>query len=165
VPVELRDDDLLLRPPVADDVDAIAVACSDEEMARFLPILPSPYGHSDAEWWVARCEQVWLDGDACPFVIVDASCGELLGAIEIRPGDRTIGYWVAAPARGRGVATRALELVCNWYLERPLSLMTHPDNVASQRVAEKAGFRRVGTREHRPAFRDGVTEAAVFQLD
>jgi RimJ/RimL family protein N-acetyltransferase len=163
--VELHGDDLLLRPPVADDVDAITAACSDEEMARFLPMLPSPYARSDAEWWVARCEQAWRDSEACPYVIVDANFGELLGAIEIRLGERTIGYWVAAPVRGRGVATRALELICSWYAERPLSLMTHPDNVASQRVAEKAGFRRVGTQEHRPAFRDGVSEAVVFRLD
>jgi RimJ/RimL family protein N-acetyltransferase len=128
-------------------------------------MLPSPYARSDAEWWVARCEQAWRDSEACPYVIVDANFGELLGAIEIRLGERTIGYWVAAPVRGRGVATRALELICSWYAERPLSLMTHPDNVASQRVAEKAGFRRVGTQEHRPAFRDGVSEAVVFRLD
>jgi RimJ/RimL family protein N-acetyltransferase len=163
--VELRDDDLLLRPPVAGDIDAITVACSDEEMARFMPTLPSPYARSDAAWWVARCEQLWRAGVACPFAIVEVSSGELFGAIEIRLGERTIGYWVAASARGRGVATRALRLLCDWHADRPLSLLTHPDNVASQRVAEKAGFRRVGTREHRPAFRDGVSEAVVFQLD
>jgi RimJ/RimL family protein N-acetyltransferase len=163
--VELRADDLLLRPPRAGDIDAITAACSDEEMARFIPQLPSPYARSDAERWVARSEQVWRNGEACPFVIVDANSGELLGAIEIRPEDRAIGYWVAAPARGRGVATRALELVCDWHSARPLSLLTHPENVASQRVAEKAGFRRVGTREHRPAFRNGVSEAVVFRLE
>jgi RimJ/RimL family protein N-acetyltransferase len=97
-------------------------------------------------------------------VIVDAGSDRLLGAIEFRPADGTIGYWVAAGARGRGVATRALRLVCDWRSERPLRLMTHPDNVASQRVAEKAGFRRVGRTEHRPAFRDGLTEAVLFEL-
>ena len=49
--------------------------------------------------------------------------------------------------------------------ERPLWLMTHPDNRGSQRVAEKAGFRRVGLERHDPPFRDGTTEAVKFELD
>jgi RimJ/RimL family protein N-acetyltransferase len=58
------------------------------------------------------------------------------------------GYWVKREARGRGVAPRALELVARWALvERGiarLQLHAEPGNVASQRVAEKAGFVREG---------------------
>jgi RimJ/RimL family protein N-acetyltransferase len=47
-----------------------------------------------------------------------------------------------------GVATRALGLVSRWALvEREVGrfqLRAEPDNVASQRVAEKAGFVREG---------------------
>ena len=76
-----------------------------------------------------------------------------------------VGYWVAAGARGRGIASSALRLVCDWSTARPLQLMTHPDNAASQRVAEKGGFRRLGMAPHLPAFRDGLAEAVLFQLD
>jgi RimJ/RimL family protein N-acetyltransferase len=162
--VELRDGDLLLRRPNYGDVDAIVEACADEEIVRFIPLMPSPYGRSDAEWWIDRADEVWRDGSACPFAIVDAGSGAFLGAIEVRPGRGDIGYWIAAAARGRGVATRAVRLVCEWRQERPLWLMTHPDNVASQRVAEKAGFRCVGMAEHLPAFRDGRAEAVRFEL-
>jgi RimJ/RimL family protein N-acetyltransferase len=47
---------------------------------------------------------------------------------------------------------------------RRLELITHPDNVASQRVAEKAGFVREGARIHDPPFRDGRRESALFAL-
>lgn len=47
---------------------------------------------------------------------------------------------------------------------RRLELTTHPENGASQRVAEKAGFRRVGVREHDLAFGDGRRESVVFEL-
>ena len=55
---------------------------------------------------------------------------------------------MAREARGRGVATRALRLAARWILghegiER-LQLRTDALNVPSQRVAEKAGFRREG---------------------
>jgi hypothetical protein len=32
-------------------------------------------------------------------------------------------------------------------------------------VAEKAGFRRIGTTWDHPTFRDGTTEAVLFELD
>jgi RimJ/RimL family protein N-acetyltransferase len=163
--VELRDDDILLRRPEASDVDAIAAACSDEEIVRYIPLIPVPYERADAEWWIGRAYEAWTDGSACPFVIVEVRTGRLLGAIEVRPQRGDIGYWIAPTARGRGVCTRALRLVLDWRTERPLWLMTHPENAASQRVAEKAGFRRVGLVPHDPPFRDGTTEAIRFELD
>lgn len=59
-----------------------------------------------------------------------------------------VGYWCAAEARGRGVATRALRLLSRYGFEelglQRLELITDPDNLASQRVAEKVGYRREG---------------------
>jgi RimJ/RimL family protein N-acetyltransferase len=55
---------------------------------------------------------------------------------------------VAAPARGRGVATAALSLVAAWALGpvglRVMTLQVLDGNTASMRVAERAGFHRVG---------------------
>jgi len=163
--VEIRGDHILLRPPALADLDAIVAACSDDEIARFIPLMPVPYRRSDAEWWVDRCVQAWRDGEAFPFAIVDPASDRLAGAIEFRPVDGSIGYWVAAAARGSGLATRALQLVCEWRPGRPLQLVTHTANTASQRVAEKNGFRRIGVVTHEPAFRDGTAEAVLFRLD
>jgi RimJ/RimL family protein N-acetyltransferase len=59
-----------------------------------------------------------------------------------------VGYWMKREARGRGLATRALALVSRWALgEKRLArfqLRADVENVASQRVAEKAGFVREG---------------------
>jgi RimJ/RimL family protein N-acetyltransferase len=161
----LRDDVIALRRPTAADADAIVAACTDTEVARFIPQIPVPYVRADAEVWIARCDKVWSSGEADPFAIADVQTDAYLGSIEFRPDASMIGYLVAPGARGRGIATRALRLVCEWRPERPLRLTTHPDNAASQRVAEKAGFRRVGMRPHIPAFRDGLAEAVLFELD
>ncbi len=59
-----------------------------------------------------------------------------------------VGYMVDAPARGRGVATAALRLLIREAFEElhlhRLEAGALTTNVASQRVLEKAGFRRVG---------------------
>ena len=78
--------------------------------------------------------------------MTDAASARLAGSITLRDVDLNgqIGYWVARAARGRGVATRALILVSRWALDElgypRVQLLTHPENRASQRVAEKAGF-------------------------
>jgi RimJ/RimL family protein N-acetyltransferase len=94
---------------------------------------------------------------------------ELLGVVTVNLVEEgTVGYWLAPAARGRGVMTRAVRLAVDWARAehgiRVLRLTTHPHNLASQRVAERVGFRRIGTTPHHPAFRDGTEEAVLFEL-
>jgi RimJ/RimL family protein N-acetyltransferase len=162
--MEIRGERLLLRPLETDDAAAVASGLNDPDCARFMPSIPSPYTSADAEAWVEHCAHVWGTGESWPFAIVDAETDEFLGSIELHHGTATVGYWVASAARGRGIATHALRLICRETSARPLRLTTHPDNLASQRVAEKAGFERVGTTSDHPVFRDGTCDAALFEL-
>jgi RimJ/RimL family protein N-acetyltransferase len=141
--VRLEDDAILLREFTEEDVPAIVAACQDPEIARWTRV-PSPYTEADAREFLK-------DPPDRAFAVVDRSSGELLGAIGARPEEDArveIGYWVAREARGRGVATRALRLIAAWAVEEigagRVQLYTDPANEASQRVAEKAGFRREG---------------------
>ena len=162
---ELRDELIVLRPMQVADPDAIVAGLNDPDARRFMPLVPAPYTRAAADAWLERCVAVWETGESFPFAILDAETEELLGSIEFHGGGSTVGYWVMADARGRGIATRALRLACEWATQRPLRLMTHPDNLASQRVAEKGGFRRVGMTSDHPPFRDGTCEAVLFELD
>jgi RimJ/RimL family protein N-acetyltransferase len=102
-------------------------------------------------------------------VNVDARGGDLLGAIGMGV-DRAskighIGYWVAAPARRRGVASSALRLLARSALEEGfgrLELITDPDNVASQGVATRAGFTREGVLRSHTLHRDGSRRDSVM---
>jgi RimJ/RimL family protein N-acetyltransferase len=141
--VKLEDDEVLLRPFGDDDVPAIVAACQDPEIPRWTGV-PSPYTEDDARRFLRETEET-------VFAITAKDTGELLGAIGVREVDQgniQIGYWVKREARGRGVATRALKLVARYAVEELRSgrvqLFTEPGNVASQRVAEKAGFVREG---------------------
>ena len=146
------------------DPAAMVAGLNDPDVRRFMPLIPVPYTRAAAEAWIERCSAVWETEESFPFAILDPETDELLGSIELHGGGSTVGYWIRADARGRGIATRALQVVCQWATRRPLRLLTHPDNLASQRVAEKAGFRRIGTTTDHPAFSDGTREATVFEL-
>ncbi len=79
-------------------------------------------------------------------LICDAVTGERLGNIAFAGHGAELSYWVAAPARGRGVATRAVRLLADYALDAlhadELRLWTRSDNVGSATVAERAGFVR-----------------------
>jgi len=88
----------------------------------------------------------------------------LLGRIALRglslaEGLGVFGYWVLPRARGRGVATTALELVSAWAFDdlglHRLELAHSVANPASCRVAERAGFVLEGTLRGALAHDDG----------
>lgn len=143
----LTDGLVTLRPWTEADAPEI-VACleGDTGMAGWLDRLPQPYRLEHALAYV-RGEVV---PDETAFAITDAASGRVLGSIGLvpQPNDVVeIGYWLRADARGNGFMTRALVLATRWALERGaarVQLRADVENVASCRVAEKAGFTREG---------------------
>ena len=110
------------------------------------------------------------DPDAPDYAIVERATDEVVGRVWCRWGARPpeIGYFLREDAWGRGLATRSVKLVTGRLLgpggnERVL-LYTHPENVASQRVAERCGFAPDGIDESYAHFRDGSTRALRFVL-
>jgi RimJ/RimL family protein N-acetyltransferase len=156
-PVEpLRDDVIALRGYATTDVDDLVTALQDPEIARWTNV-PKPYMRGHALDFLARGADAFGERT---FAIRDAGDGRLLGAIGVRLADDTsfaeLGYWVAAAERGRGVVTRAIELVTTWVLSDlavgEARIYVHPGNAASLRAAQKAGYARapgLHTRPHR----------------
>lgn len=151
----LTDGVVALRQWTDTDVPALLAALNDEMLARWLDQLPQPYTDADARAYVAFGRRGWRSEEhETPFAIADAATDEPLGSLGVRWADELegvaeLGYWVGRDARGRGVATRATRLVARWVLadvgfER-LELRADPQNVASCRVAERAGFTLDGT--------------------
>ncbi len=117
---------------------------------------------SDALWFVREYPNA--------LAIVDSGTGEFLGTVGWRWLDRNVqvGYWVKREARGRGVATRALRLLAGWAFAElgadRVQLITEPQNVASQRVAEKAGFTRDATLRSYFELKGVRRDAVMFSL-
>jgi RimJ/RimL family protein N-acetyltransferase len=139
-----------LRPWRDSDLEAIATACQDPEIARWTPV-PVPYGLSDARAFLLQRYDAIHAGASAPFAIVATDSGVLLGSIALnRPAWRharaEVGYWLAVEARGHGHASRALRQISGWGFEtlglQRIDLRAATDNLPSQRVADRAGFTR-----------------------
>ncbi len=109
---------LLLRPWRTDDIPALLAAYDDPAMRQWVRVPVSDV--ADAERWMAVQRDGWARGNRFSFAVTDTTRGgELVGNLALKrpvPGAESAeaGYWTAAAARGRGVASRALGALTDW---------------------------------------------------
>ncbi len=147
----LSDGDIALREKAEADVPALVAAVQDPLIPRYTRV-PSPYGEREAREFLVEQRRRREEGVELALLVVDADTDALLGSVGARvDADNAraeIGYWVAREARGCGVASRAVVLLGEWLFAAlglaRLQIHTETENVASQRVAERAGFAREG---------------------
>lgn len=163
--MELRDGEIVLRAWREEDAPAVYEACQDPEIQHWIPMIPRPY---ELEHALAYVRGERRTPETLEYAIVEND--SVVGAIgmTVRDSTRTghVGYWCAPWARRRGLTSRALRLLCRHAfdeleLER-LELVTDPDNVASQRVAENAGFQREGVLRSHVLHPDGRRRDSVM---
>lgn len=153
-------DAVVLRPWAVEDADDLQAA------ARASDDLDRQFGGLDLTDR-AVCVRllaehlVPADGSGRQFAV--AVAGRAVGNvavshIEHRHSTAWLSYWLAAPVRGRGLATRALATAAHWAFREPrlfrLELGHRTDNPASCRVATGAGFRAEGIERSKLAYAD-----------
>jgi RimJ/RimL family protein N-acetyltransferase len=154
VPPTASSPSLLLRAWTEQDIPAMLAAHRDPVMRRWLqhPIATA----EEARRVILDRQADRLTGSGFSFAVFTAdsegSGGNLVGGVNIRglsddAASGEVGYWVASPARGRGIAPRALDAACEWAFRLPrrrpldrLNLIHAVDNQASCRVADKTAF-------------------------
>jgi ribosomal-protein-alanine N-acetyltransferase len=124
----------------------------------------SPWEPVHAELHYSRAGQVetlrrdveaWELGTGYAFAVLDREAGDaIIGRIALGNVVRgawrnaTLGYWVSAATGGRGHATSAARLICEFAFDHAglhrVQPAVIPRNVRSIRVVEKAGFRHEG---------------------
>lgn len=147
----LIDGPTALRPWRDSDIPALVSICRDPEIVRWTRV-PSPYGETDAALFMLERLDALHAGTRAPFAIVSAhDHQQLLGSVSLmrfawQHRRAEIGYFVGPEARGDGHATRAVHLLCDWGFEQleleRIDLLAATGNRPSQRVAERAGFKR-----------------------
>ena len=146
------DPDIRIAPLTRAHLPSLATVMTDPEVLRFTRV-PDPPPVDFLETWFAGYEQGRRDGTRDAFAIVDG--GEAFLGTAVAPaidrGTSTVelGYMIMPAARGRGVATGALELLTEWAFDsldaQRIELFISIENDASKRVAEHNGYRYEGT--------------------
>ncbi|MEV4461317.1 GNAT family protein, partial [Microbispora sp. NPDC049633] len=147
------DDGVVRLTPLTteDTADYFALASVPDVRDSHVPPVEPSYAGSEVVCRYAGHR--WLTGQRADIAIRDARTGEFAGDIQLTGvvpplGQAMLGYSLRPEYRGRGMVTRAVNLLVEWaFANTPLRRIvagTTPDNTGSHRVLERAGF----TREH-----------------
>jgi RimJ/RimL family protein N-acetyltransferase len=159
---------VLLRPFKTSDARAVAEACSDPQIPRHT-MMPEGLTEEQARQWIERGLEGWSYGLA-RFAITAPPSDRCLGQIgvqfDLRARRAETFYWLDQRQRGKGIASEALELVTGWAFRNfdvaRVQLVTHLDNRASQRVAERCGFVREGVLRAWEPVKDTQPDVVMF---
>jgi RimJ/RimL family protein N-acetyltransferase len=148
----ISDGVVTLRLPAAEDVARLAFYGSDISLLEGVWVSGSgPRNADPLIWAVDRLDEFlagWtpqggIHGGALVIDAVQPFVG-LVYFGPVAPGIVELSYGIAPPARGRGIATRAVRLASDWSLNEGgfsrVELRIPESHAASRRVAEKAGF-------------------------
>ena len=138
-------DDLVLEAPDVGDADDWSDA-QDDECARWFgwPCRPG------VERCRAHLERVANNAEPGSFTWAIRVPAGFAGGADLKLHDNrwNVSYFVHPAHRGRGIATRALRLVCGWAFDDlgldAVSTRVRAGNAASLRVLAKVGFRPTG---------------------
>jgi RimJ/RimL family protein N-acetyltransferase len=145
---KLTDGVIFLRPLGAEDA-AAHLAGEDEEMAKWVSGGRST--PASVEAFIRNNQESWRNGGPRrAFGVFDCASNRLAGFIEVNlarlaePNQGNVSYGVFRQWRRQGVALRAINLMGEYLRTeteaRQMVLRIVPENTASLRLAEKAGF-------------------------
>jgi len=151
----------VLRPWTREDVDVVVAAYGDPDIQRWIPY---SFDTTEAEQVIERWTSAWRNETGACWAIAKRSDNSVFGrfafqTIDCIGGSAEIAYWLLATARGHGYAPLATSVISEWAfgnlgLHR-LELIHSVHNVASCRVAARAGFELEGTMKSECLYDDG----------
>ncbi|MGW0436658.1 GNAT family N-acetyltransferase [Micromonospora sp. NPDC003197] len=150
---------VVLRPWQPSDHPAVRVAYADPAIQRWHC---RSMTDAEARDWIAHWSDRWQAETGAGWAVVDSS--QVVGQISLRrlvlhEGLAEVSYWVLPAARGRRIAPRALAAVTRWAFAtlglHRVELNHSTSNLASCRVAQRAGFAAEGTKRGEARHTDG----------
>jgi len=172
VQTRYTDGRVTIRPYQFSDLKEMVAAAqeSTREVYPWLEWCKPDYSIEEAETWIRSQREAWSAQREFQFVIIDTDTRRFLGGIglnDLHPTNRfaNLGYWVRTSEAGKGLATAAVRLAARFAFEQTelerLEIVVNPKNLASQRVAEKAGAQKEGILRRR-IFMHGMSHDAVL---
>ncbi len=159
-----------LRPFTLDDLDSLVKYANNPKIAaNMTDQFPHPYTRETGEKFIAmaishdpiRIRAIEVNGGAC-------------GGIGIHPGEDVhrknaeMGYWLAEPFWGKGIITEAIKQAIEYGFKTfdisRIFARPYGFNLASQRVLEKAGFKKEAVLKN-TLFKNGeYTDEVIYSI-
>jgi len=146
---------LVLRMPVLDDADELAVIANSRDIAEMTARMPHPYTRADAVKYINAVHDGRVEGYV--YAVTIAETGRLIGmcAVTNRPpsGDLEVGYWLGRAWWGQGYASEAASAVVD------LAFRVTGTNVIY------AGSRTVNPRSRQVLIKQGFEFTGLDEID
>jgi len=151
------------------DADRIVEGAGDPLTQRWLPFLPTPYQAPDAADFIETTRLDAANGTDICWAMADPVTDRLVGCLGVNIDRPELGYWTHPDARGRGVTTEAVDLALRYVFSaalglRRMTLRAAVGNVASRRVAERAGMSLVGVCRADELLASGPSDMAMYDV-
>ena len=167
----LRDDIVCLRPWSKTDLACVEAAGSDPYIPETTTV-PAEFTEAEGLAWIERQHNRLTNGEGISLAVADARSNDAIGAavlmLGFRAGTMSIGYWLVPAARGQGLASRVVAMLASWALTRTgaarVEALVEPDNTASVRILETAGFKREGLLRSYLTLADRRADVLVYSL-
>lgn len=154
---------VVLRDMTEEDLDVL-FDIQDDEVARHMAAFTAP-GTDLRDNYLAKWRKILAEDRFTNKVIeLDGEVAGSVGAFVIE-GDTEVTYWIRRDLWGRGLATAALAELLDVVTVRPLWARAAADNLGSERVLVRNGFRRVGEDTGFAEARGTEIEEYVYRLD
>jgi ribosomal-protein-serine acetyltransferase len=137
---------------VADVPELFALVEANRAYLRaWMPWLDVTLSEDDLRAWATVEHEKAAAGHSAQFVMVDG--GEIAGVIgfhefDVPHGQVDLGYWVAEARQGRGLVTRAAEVLIGLAFEQlglnRIGIKTATGNTRSRAIPERLGFQHEG---------------------
>jgi ribosomal-protein-alanine N-acetyltransferase len=143
---------ITLRPAQEADIPEVYKACQDPLIPRFTTV-PANYTLADARFFIReKGPSHFLEKKELLFVITKGQVSEevFCGVISFHTIDLTnhvteIGYWIASPARGKGIGTTTAKLITDYGFTtmgfRRIEALVDVANEASKALLVAAGYK------------------------
>lgn len=118
----------------------------------------------EARQWITDWRAGWSEETQLNWALVDRSTDSLMGrvslkGVDLHDGSAGVAYWMVPAWRGRGLCSQAVIALCQWAFKEArfhrIGLEHSVSNLASYRVAVKAGFHAEGFRRDAALHADG----------
>lgn len=163
--------DITLRPLVARDAGDLFMLVEQHRavLRKYMNWVDTTTAAADVNYYILSLDGFWKSGLSYGVIIE----GEMAGTVgfhhaDLRNDRTEVGYWLAPPFQGRGLAGRAVDLALDAAFQftsvNRIDAKVNPENKASIKLLEKLGFVYEGLEREGIKFGSEYRDHRIYSL-